>query len=266
MSEYGKFIPMEIANNERLRTAATLPFNIHKTVGIETNRVERLMQLSGIRSLQIVSDYDGERSNTSFQTVGINTDGSAIAGKGISKSVTEYTDNVNIEDDDYPNTRKQATWVDLKMTLNIPEMTRMILDCGEKVTDSKIWAKMVDSSIRSSVRKNGTNFLLSRSKNNFETSFVTFLFLDDIAHACNIGFADFLFNQVNPHALDPIKLSSNIILRGLMWTLFESLSNGKERPGSGRRFSFFYGLELDRAMALQFESRVGNVAKSLLSE
>ncbi len=112
-----RFIPMPEANTRRIRTLATLPFKLEKQVGLDTKYIERLMQIGGINTLRILSDHEGERSSTSAQVVGLGSDGSAIAGKCISTTISISSG--KLSNNYMTRYCKQASWTHLDITLNI---------------------------------------------------------------------------------------------------------------------------------------------------
>lgn len=242
------YVPMTDANTKRVRTSATLPFHLENEVGLNTKRIQTLLQIGGLRSIKISSKNDGERSSASLQTVGFGKDGSALAGIGKVSVVPTYSD--SLEPLEFSAESKQKYWPSLNLTLNNNELKQRMLQSDLRVSDPANWANEIDKAIKKAVRHVGTKNLLDMSKTNFGEK----LFLAN--HL--LALTAFTFSPDH----DASRLVFWELMRiGLYSNLFTDIENFQR--GEGYRLSILPGLELDRAIILQIATRAKLVAKDI---
>jgi hypothetical protein len=124
----------------------------------------RFMQRTAAFAGSLVKEYIGEVSE-SHSVVGINPDGSALAGK--TKSVHKaqlsrsgYVDQFNFPDRNKPEYGKPVA----VHSLNRPEVVDRVIDLKQdgKQTDEGAWAKVLDASLRESMRQGAKRHLIKQ--------------------------------------------------------------------------------------------------------
>ncbi len=76
-----EFTPITNIQKSRIRTSVELPYHLETQVGLDIRYLQTMLQIAGIKHINITTDNNGEISKTEIQTVGLNRDGSALAGK-----------------------------------------------------------------------------------------------------------------------------------------------------------------------------------------
>ena len=228
-------------------------------VGINIPRTERLMNLGGIRHIRFVGDVDGEHTTAVPVSVGLNTDGSQIAGMG---SLRESVKMQTLEQDGAPSHRssfRNSEWTSATIRINLNEIQRQIHDQNKNLRNAASWTPYLDKSLRWGIRKAGNEHLLT----NFTARQKIMLFLinihNNLLFSCNLSIPDILARDV-PTLPNPgiILLCTGFNL--FFWALPERMLRGKDDgSGSGYRFSSFPGYEIDRAAVLQVLSRTKRV-------
>lgn len=256
MSLERKFVPMSEANTERIRTTATLPFQLHEEVGLNVKRLHLICQVSGFSHLRIRNDPQGETSQEVPQVVGIDRDGTAIAGKAkIKKAPTFQLDHSPAFMFEKP--WRQARWQNLTISLNTEEIKQRILLSDESVNNPIIWGKEIHKALKSGTLKAGTHHLLK----DFE-SYEKILTLLGFALHSSFEIGGALTGNIEPEAVVP-RIAYRIALLGTVMTGLHSFLYGLEKPGEGRRISIFFGPELDRAAALLALTYTQRLAKGI---
>ena len=232
------------ANTGRIRSTVHLPFKLEEQIVLDVDRLHALLQLGGTRSLRITSNQDGETSQTSFSVIGVNSGGSAMAGKTEMKIIPTFTNSV----DKAPDKRltKQASWQDMKVSFNVAELKKRILTSNEDVREPALWAKEIDLGLRVSITQAGEQHLLTFGR-------------DPSDKLRNSGW--FVFG-----ALSAATGGVNSLIRYAAITMplhlaLDSFLNGVEKPGSGQRLGLFRGWEFDRAVVLGMYALAGPVAR-----
>lgn len=254
MSIEQKFVPMSEANTVRVRTTATLPFQLHEEVGLNLKRIDAICQVGGFQYLKIQNDPKGETSHAVPQIVGIDRSGSAVAGKVRLKEAptfqSEYTPDTPAF---YLDRMKQGRWKNLTILLNTEEMKRRILSSDARVTDPSEWGNEINKALKMAMVKNGTRHLvkdLDRFDQFFTLLFYSLVYSDEIISLAK--------GESGP--LETLsKMAGSLAITGMVMTTLYSTFYGVEKPGKGRRISLFYGPELDRTavlLALAYTSRL----------
>jgi len=258
MSPEREFVPMSEANTERVRTTATLPFQLHERVGLNVKRIHSICQLAGFSHLKIQNDPSGETSQAVPQIVGLDRNGSAVAGKAAVKNVPTYQSDYSPDPVfDVGRPMKQAVWKNLTVSLNTEEMKQRILLSDERVTDSSEWGKQIDEALKKATLRSGVRHLvgdIGRVEKILSLFFYTLVYSEDLV---SIAKDDTSLLEAIP------MFATSFALTGVVMTAMNSLAYGTEKPGEGRRASFFFGPELDRAIALAVSTYTGRLAKGL---
>ena len=256
MSAERKFVPMSEANTGRLRTTATLPFQLQEEVGLNVKRLHTICQVAGFRHLRIQNDQEGETSQSVPQVIGIDNDGTAIAGKAkIKRAPTFHVDYSPTSK--YMEYWKQSVWQNLTISLNTEEMKQRILLSDESVGNPTRWGEEINGALKKAAIKEGTRHLVKDFRR-----FEKLLTLFGFAAATSSEMIDALTGNLEPEAIVP-RIASSVVLFGTIMTGLHSLTSGPERQGEGRRISLFFGPELDRAVALLALTYTQRLAKGI---
>ena len=248
---------MPDANTWRLRTTATLPFQLHEKVGLNVGAIERLCQVSGFRHLRIQNDPNGETSQAIPQVVGIDARGTAIAGKAAFKEVP--TSQFDCSPEHEYLAFKQARWSDLTVSLNTQEMKQRILLSDNKVTDSEEWGRETDKAIKRSVIKSGIRHLVC-GLDAYDK--VISLLIYSLVSTSTIFVARGGRVDLGPYETAAVFISFAVGI-GAFTTAWGSSRYGKEKPGEGQRVNLINGPELDRAIALAVLTYTSKLAKGI---
>ena len=258
MSAECKFVPMSDANTWRLRTTATLPFQLHEKVGLNVGAIERLCQVAGFRHLRIQNDPNGETSQAIPQVVGFDARGAAIAGKAAFKEVPtsqfDYSPGLKFE-----RGFKQARWKNLTVSLNTQEMKQRILRSDGKVTDSEEWGRETDKALKRAVIKSGTRHLVC----DFDcydkgmALLVYSLISTWTAFLARGGKVD-----LGPYETAGVFILYTVVF-GAYTTAWGSSKYGKEKSGEGQRAGLIFGPEIDRAITLAVLTYTSKLAKGI---
>ena len=256
MSAERKFVPMSEANTGRLRTTATLPFQLQEEVGLNVKRLHAICQVAGFRHLRIQNDPEGETSQSVPQIIGIDNNGTAIAGKAkIKKAHTFHVDYSPTSE--YKKPWKQARWQNLTISLNTEEMKQRILLSDESVRDPTRWGEEINRALRKAATKEGVRHLVNDLER-FEKLLTLFAF----ALVSSDEIVDALAGNIEPKTVVP-RIAFSFALLSAVMTGIDSLGYGREKPGGGRRISLFLGPELDRAVALLALTYTQRLAKGI---
>ena len=259
MSVERKFVPMPEANTSRLRTTATLPFQLQEEVGLNIKRLHAICQVAGFRHLRIQNDPQGETSQAVPQVVGVDHDGTAIAGKAKIKRASTFQAAYS-PSPEYELLWKQARWQNLTISLNTEEMKQRILLSDENVRNPERWGEEINGVLKKAVIKEGVHHLVNDFKW-YEKLLTLFgfavFFSDEIVNA--------LAGNLEPKTIVP-RIAFSYALFGTLMTGLHSFLWGAERQGGGRRISLFYGLELDRAIALAVLTYTQRLAKGITED
>ena len=252
-------MPMPEANTSRLRTTATLPFQLQEEVGLNIKRLHAICQVAGFRHLRIQNDSEGETSQAVPQIVGVDRDGTAMAGKAkIKKAHTFHVDYSPTFE--YKKSWKQARWQNLTISLNTEEMKQRILLSDESVRDSTRWGKEINGALKKAAIKGGVRHLV----NDLER-FEKLLTLFGFALCSSSEIMSALAGNIEPKTVVP-RIAFSFALLGTVMTALDSLGYGREKPGGGRRISLFLGPELDRAVALLALTYTQRLAKGITED
>lgn len=260
MSIENKFVPMPEAQTERIRTSATLPFGVEKDIGININKLHRIMQLGGVSCLKISSEQNGDVSKSDVDIVGLDSQGNALAAKTkvnyVPTCSSKYVLEKNNEND------KQACWIDMSVTFNTEELKQRLLHSGKKVNESKNWSIEIDKALKKQIVKNCSIHLTS-GFNTLQTTIMGFIYGLDLLSSMDMGLANIKAGTVNPHLPVIGKLLYELTLTGTVFSAVNSIYYGVERKRTGRRLSFFYGFEIDRLALLVLNTSTSTLAKTL---
>jgi hypothetical protein len=238
-----------------VRTHLPLPFHLDEQVGLDLGRIHTLLQIGGYKSLRINAKNDGDSGrNVTAQIIGVNSDGSAIAGaiKTKSRSSEEYSINQSPI-----RLRKQSSWPDLTITLDQQELQRRILDGKDSVHNPKPWATELNTSIKKGLQRAGIKNLLGVPLHERVLWLSTYAIDTAFSISHTLGSKTPTLDYFITDAI------GRMIFVSTFYIFLDSLFSGPERAGNGRRLSVFRGWELDRAVALSAVGFMSTLVKEL---
>lgn len=213
-----------------------LPFHLEDQIGLNVKKAEWLAQLGGIRSVFIKNDSSGETSKVQGTVVGMNGDGSAMAGA----TKVDYmpTSSLEMKQDKYKI--QSARWANIIIKINTEELKERLLRSDKVVSKTGTWVPYINTAIQKEMRKAGNKQLLSM----LPADYFSFFWFN--------GWS--LYESIKTHIDNPNPLiigASFIgwnILYGIFINTLDTLTYGAENRGDGKRYTFGIGLEPDRAV------------------
>lgn len=251
------FIPLRIVEEQQpLETVVFslgLPEFVDKDrIGVNLGRIDRLQRIAGIKQITVTGRTFDETSGVDIQIVGMNPDGSAMAGKGGSKTaIPAYESHPLVANDRVPMSQRQ---INLNISANLDEIASRLTDSKDGVRSPKRWAKELDKGVRDSINKAGTDNLIRNIDNS--TKF-------------NLGFglgsyaliALFFDQLLNGSFSNFPKLYEGALIGGYIGTRIASLAYSRKLQG--HRFSFSIGPQFDRAVVLRTLTSTQKLVKDL---
>jgi hypothetical protein len=209
-----------------------------------------LAQLSGITTINVSNRATDKYSlKPAVQVVGINDDGSAIAG--IAKTKHEPTHTAMLDINNKSPLLKNGIWHNLNINLNTETLRENILNKStndySQLNDPQNWSAQIDQAIKDAVRNVGTKNLIGTSPRIGDITIIGIIMMGSILS--NYG---------------KLVLENALLFNGVR--IFSSLtSNNTEnfRTGTGIRLSLLPVIELERWLLLQTYSRIRPVAVAL---
>lgn len=260
MSEFEPgFVPLDEAISERARFAVTLPEFVNTdNIGVNLRGLERLANMGGIAHVR-VDTVEGDVSQFVPIIVGVNKDGTAIAGKaGVKTSVPTYTldlEHLGSLSGWTPKFLPHATdWINTRVTVNTNEVKNRIKDDSKwknGVHSTEAWAYHLNKSVKEGVTDQGIKHLtLELSKFSWGEAAIQYGLL---------GF--FETQSTNP-------TWENLIFKySILWSIMNFWSIRRaERNGENYRLSAFIGPQLDRALILKLMSTRTTLVKDFSSK
>lgn len=256
MSErQSKFTPLNEVSTDRINTLVSLPFGLSEKVGINTRFIQALLQIGGIRQLNIIGDWDGKTSQVVPTIVAMDSRGSALAGR-------VEINQAPVQDYEVESNKKksfsQSKWTDLDLKLNLAEIQRIIRDKDCDVREPIAWAKEIDKALRQGIISAGMDNLL-HNLSTYDKFISLFMYVGLFLIAAEASPIHLMLDKFNPHAPSFGVIFSYFLSAGIPLTIFESFY-GVERSGEGRRISLVIGPELDRALVLGIAGNFGRLA------
>lgn len=245
MAKENKFIPMPDAQTQRLQTAAELPFSLHESIGLNVQRLQTLCQISGFRHLKIENQQDPKTSKAAGMIIGINGHNTALAGKASIDTVPTFTHECN-PDTHNQRKRHQSRWHNLRIALNTEEMKQRMLLTKQDTRKAEIWAKELNKTLTQGIIRAGIKQLVT----NLDKTdiLISLLYYGSWVESLNESYSTLLLSFYT-----------------LWWNGWMAVLNQPERfeEGVGHRWSFFVGLELDRAAVLLGLTYTQKLAKEI---
>jgi len=252
------FIPLRKVEDEQpLETVVFSlglpPFVDQDRIGVNLGRINRLQGIAGIRQITVTGQNSDTQSQDEVNIVGVNSDGSAIASKGKSKTtVPTYESNSFVRNDWVPMNQRQII---LNIRANLDEISLRLTNSKDGVRSPKGWARELDSGIRQSIKKAGTDNLVRNidSEVKFQYKFLAIWNLGWIALINTILLKESIQDFPKVYILSMITGPS-------IWNFLNMIT---DRQNPNLRKSIFLGPQFDRAIALRTLTASQKLVKDL---
>jgi len=235
-----------------MRVSLNLPEYVDQDrLGVNLRGIYNMCKMGGIETIRVIGSMDGEVSTYTPTIVGINPDGAGIAGKaGLKTKVSTFSTSHPEIMDTLPGC---YSWIDLSLDVNLREIHGRITDGKNKnLRNVSNWTPYIDKALRSGISKEGARHLIKDISPSQKLTFPTFMSTFAIIDLAATGFVP--NSMTLPHILE------SFAIYGIGSQL---LGHVLYHPGSKIRLSFFYGPQVDRALALKIMSKTGTLIKEL---
>lgn len=251
MSKEG-YIPLSEIRSDTIRSGLNLPFGLSDQIGLNVKKAEWLAQIGGLRTVTVKNDPNGETSKVQHTVVGINKDGSGMAGA--SKIDYAPTSGLEMKQDKYKI--HSARWADVTIKINTEEVKNRILGKSLTVTNPESWVPDLNKSIKSEIRKAGHKQLLPINPDYFGFYWI---------YGWNLYYAVTAAMQTGDLSIPNVLLSfaGRNLMSGVIWETFSTVISGTEQRGGGNRLTLGIGPELDRALVFNLSFLGDPLIKSL---
>jgi len=235
MSKEG-YVPLSEVNSVSFYSRLSLPFGLEDQIGVNVKKAEWLTQIGGIRHVIVKNDPAGETSQVTRSIVGMNRDGSAMAG-GVKVDYAPTSSGEVRQDKHKTHT---ARWSELTIKVNTEEVKSRLLQNDKVVSKPDAWAPELDSAIKKEIRATGNKQLLKMvGYDNFSFYFI---------YGTNFLGSALLVNNDGDLGKMAISFLGSYMRSGLIWTTLNSMFYDTEKRGTGNRISLGVGMEIDRAI------------------
>lgn len=255
--EKPKFIPIQEASTNRVNLHGIVfpPFVEKNRIGINARRIERLMDIGGIKTLA-VKTVTGETSNEMPTVVGMTEKGEALAGKKAVKTIVPVFDSRSSNSDaDVPMAFR---WADANIVINMDEVSQR-LEQQKKwqngVQSVPGWAYYVDKAITEGVSKTGNNNLTKPGGwkwKSFYDMYMTILYA--------FGGLNFLSDLSLHSGFESIAICVGSVIPP---QLFNEIAYRWQDRSRSSHPSLSLGSQYDRALVLKAASKMTKVAKEI---
>jgi hypothetical protein len=246
------YMPLSKVNGylpERLHEDIKLPKWIDRDeIGFNAQRFVGLMTIAGIQLFDIRGEFERETSQVRPKFGGFGGSDTAVATHSISEErVPIYR--LDAADADKPVSPHAERWLpSVVVNLNMAEIAQQILQAGKDSRSVEEWIPYIDSGLRSSLRKQGIEYLMSLNR----ADVLTYLFMLFVSSDSIVAYiqdqkgvlpGEFLFKQFASIATATyLMMSANVLYN-------RKILKKKYHV----RFTLFpLGPEIDRALMLLF--------------
>lgn len=251
MATEQRLIPINQVYRQTDRVNFNIPFPTWletDRIGVDLRRTLGLMTLGGIRSLTMTQAKTDEENSVSMPViVGINTDGSALAGKAKAARKTLYHSGLSLQREFFP--LHNCMWTNLGIRLNTDQIQKEITSASNNLRQPDSWTPYLDRVLRESIRKGGTHHLLK-------------------GHTVFRAFFALINNSLYLSALRDPKVILGVYFGWFAMGLFLELRTKELSSSAGCRYraTIIPGYEIDRAALLQVLSRTMILVKAIKPE
>ena len=247
-------------HSDRLKIELPFPSWINEEeIRINTRRVEALMQLGGISRTRVVGYHERDAGASEVQIVGINSAGSALAGKSGLRKIELYRTEADERSGQY-HTLHNSDWMNLRLKVNMDAVGRKIIGNGANLKETGTWASEIDGILKTAIRNEGKKHLFALESN---VQKIFTIYINAISNYLSYThvYISIISRGTEAQTSDLGGLASQVAMNFALWTFMQSAFNGFEQGGKGYRISMLPGFEIDRAMVLQVLSRRMKVVK-----
>jgi len=257
------YIPLPDADSLKTKFFIPLPpFVEQERIGIATRRIETLKRIGGISHLLIIGENGGETSMAIPTIVGIDKDGSALAGKvGIRREAPIFkSENFFNQDGTIPHCFQ---WTRAIIKLNIQEMANRIKDDNkwEKgVRTPEAWTYHLDQALKKGIEKSGWEHLV-KSVSGYNLFWFGYHNIDSLLLSLHSSPWNLLFKDFGKPPEQIPSILFWLAFRNVFMNMFSRVTHFNRNKEEGTRFSFFFGPELDRAVILKLAAKNTKLSK-----
>lgn len=268
MSEIRKgFTPLPEAYSERVRFNVALPPYIdQEKIGVRLNTIHTLCRIGGINHLLITST--GDRTIDQPVVTGISPSGEATAGFGKLREKTIFTTDSQEIPSDYADLHPTvhndlaSRWTDGTIYINVDALSTEVTQ-NTSARDVPQWAQHLNKALQDGITHIGAKHLLLGLSKNEAARLAVF--------QAGLGsMADFhVYNPTDWSDFSPPSSVSNVMLIHLFINFMtKGMSNMSHwipptNSHENRRFSIFYGPQLDRALLLKLLASTRTLVKEI---
>ncbi len=216
-------------------------------LGVNLTRIDRLRTLSGIRELLVVGVSEAQRSRGELNVAGIYSDGSAVASKTTAIAKVE---SYKVESNDDRFFTSSARTVDVKISIDLDQLSQQARDSKARVYSPEPWAKGIDKSLRGGIREKGSRNLLTLAPHDLAI-------LTVVSVTSSFGLLGPLWGINPPEAA--------LVEVGLFWLTLKAIDFHHRATTPNLRSSIFPSFlpQLDRAAAVQVLARTQKLVADL---
>jgi hypothetical protein len=250
------FVPLPKVEQEQpednIKIYLNLPVYVDQDrIGINLSGIARLCELGGIRPLIVLGQTSQDTSHVLLEVAGLNSDGSAIASKKMTKVAVPL-----FEADSQNSTRHPVTiaerWKGTRININVAEMGHRVSDQATGVQSTENWTRELNALFKGSIREAGNQNLL----HNLEPLDKLFYLTSLIAYGSTL--AEWGLGSELPF---PVFVSASVASFFVFGGFFNAVRYAAYNPD--HRQSIFLGFQVDRAIALGVTSRTRTLVKDL---
>lgn len=225
-----------------------LPLEVDQDrIGINLAGIRELCNLGGISEITIIGSTGGETSHTVSEITGHNSDGSPITmGKVTKVIVPPFASNSH--DATRSDSGVAERWVQLKIDANIGEIESRVSEKGEGEYSTRNWTRELNSGLKASIRETGTQNLVCRPEPTDKLVYQNYALVAGAFTGATL-FTNGEFNSLSYFAL--------------AWGIHRGYSLYQAYNDRNHRFALFPGLQFDRAILLNLDSRFTTLVKDL---
>jgi len=260
-----RYTPLPQASSPLVKFELNLPPYIDQNqIGVNLKAIHSLCRLGGIEHLRIISNTKGDTSTEIPQTAGYDSQGSAYGSSKISRNIVSPQD--SSFGPSWYGPIHAADWIGATIDVNINEVIfRMNNDKRWKnkgIRSLESWSHFLNQAMKQEVSTIGTKNLMSGLRTN---DGVAMIIIDGLTTATGFGFPFPQFLGLSPLESGPmIVMAGNAFANMVTWRFYELNQNRWSNVESNRyRLSLFYGIQPDRALALQLLAKTSTLVKSL---
>lgn len=260
MSEYTPLSEIE-SETSRVSSSFDLPTWVKGSIGVNVPRLVAMMDVSGIHSLNILSDYR-VHSDRQPMIQSIDSHGTATAVSDRSIAISPFFKSQSHSGKDRAVIRN-SVWTSVELILLLHELEKRIQQNQKKLSVVESWVPHIDHALRSTVLKEGIQHLLLGHTPE-QLTVATIINAEKIVSASALGVVSLNENATPEVVASMIAFNSVSWIIPFFFYMFEGIDRcGRNKDGAGYRVSLIPGYELDRALQLFLMAKTKSLVKAL---